>query len=222
MTPEDKEFARTCLEKKWLSIEQVEEIRRTSEEKKLAFREVAVAYGVVREKPGADPSAPVWPYVIAGTLAVFAVGAILSAVATIAAMSRDEIENAKARAAMEAKEPPHDPSAGAATAEQSRAELQLRHAREAIRFVELNGRSIPEGERVTRLEEALMGVERYLAIHPESATVLCDRARARDLLGRLPDALADYERAMQMEPQLARDIAPRVRLIRETLGKSDR
>jgi len=217
MTPDDKEFARTCLEKKWLTIEQVEEIRRTSEEKKIAFREVAVAYGVVRERPGADPSAPVWPYALAGTLAVFAVGAIISAVATLAAMSRDEIDNAKARAAM--KEPPRDPSAGAATAEQSRAELLLRHARESIRFVELNGSSIPEHERLTRLEEALVGVERYLAVHPESATVLCDRARARDLLGRLPDALADYERAMQMEPQLARDIGPRVRLIRETLGK---
>ncbi len=214
MTPEDKEFARTCLEKRWLTIEQVEEIKRVSAERSQTFRDVAVAYGLVREKRAA-PAPPVWGYVVLGVFAFFLVGSTATLVLWLRANRALELENARVRAALErqhGRERDPDPTPLAIQAER-----RLMSARESLRYVDHNSNKLPEAERQTRLAESVAGFDQYLDFRPDSAAVLCDRGRARDMLGRLPDALADYEKAMQLDPTLGRLVAQRVEQLRTVI-----
>jgi hypothetical protein len=62
-------------------------------------------------------------------------------------------------------------------------------------------------------------LDAYLAVFPESAPAHCERARARDLLGRLSEALADYDEAGRLHPPLRETIEPRAAELRKILGK---
>ncbi len=214
MTPEDRDFARTCVERGWLTIDQVEEIKRVVEERKMPFRDVAVSFGVVREK-SPPPSPPTIGCVLLGTLALFVAGSMVTLAIGIRESRAREVENARDRAEREG--PGRGPGHGSDTVLRIEAERRLRHARESLRYVEDSLRTLPQAERVTRLEESLAGFDAYLAFAPDAAAVYCDRARARDVLGRLPDALADYEKAMVLDPQFTRTVAPRVRELRRVL-----
>ncbi|MBI2933318.1 MAG: tetratricopeptide repeat protein [Planctomycetes bacterium] len=214
MTPEDKEFARACLRQGRLTIDQVEQIRRTAEGRKARFRDVAAAYGVSVE--GRAPSgAPAYGYVLLGTLAVFVAGSAAVLAIGLGEMHRRDADNARRRAELERMEPAPTGGGADTTRQAIEVERRLRQARETLSGVEDGLLTIPEEERVARLEQALTGFDAYLAFRPDAAAVFCDRGRARDLLGRKAEALADYDKAMVLDPGLKGAIEPRAKELRQ-------
>jgi len=152
---------------------------------------------------------------VLGLFALFLVGATVSLVLWLRADRAVELENARIRAELErqhGRERDPDPTPRAIEAER-----RLMSARESLRYVDHNSQKLPESERQTRLEESVAGFDKYLDYRPDSAAVYCDRGRARDMLGRLPDALADYEKAMELDPTLARLVTKRVEQLRTVL-----
>lgn len=214
LTESDKSFARKALERGWMTIDQVDKCRAIAESNGRPLREIAETYGYVR------PASTNRPWL--ALLAFLAATALLSGVGSAALYLRSwradkekALEAARERLRAEASRPPA-PSADPVAAH-AEAEGRLRIARDTMRFVEDNYRDLPPHERTTRLDQALDDLNAYLKVFPESAPALFDRARVFEMLGKLREALTDYEAAAR-DPHHAKLGASRIRELRDVLG----
>ena len=106
-----------------------------------------------------------------------------------------------------------------ATSAENELERDHRAALRTLEEVEEFLKTLPDADRVARLEAALAGFDSWLRDHPSSAPDIYRRGRCLDLLGRLPEALAAYEKALNVEPKMAAAVEPRIRMIKQALGK---
>ena len=97
-----------------------------------------------------------------------------------------------------------------AAREDLRAQQAIRRAWESLKRADDPKSPLPADAREASLKDAIAGFTEYLAYSPGYAPVLADRARCYELLGRLPEALADLEAAYKADPAVRDSLRPRI------------
>ncbi|MBI4566126.1 MAG: hypothetical protein HY716_15680 [Planctomycetes bacterium] len=216
MTPEDKAFAREALQRGWMTVEQIERCRVVAEENSKALREIAGTYGYL-PRPPARSSSGVFAAALIGALVIFVAGSAAVLIHARRESRRQELVAARLHSELMAQPLPAPTPDG--TREAIEAEQRLRSGRAALRFVAENSKTLSDIDRLNRLEEAVGDFTAYLEYRPTYAPVLYDRARAFDMLGRLREALADYEAAAAADARHADMLRPRIAELRQVLRR---
>ena len=218
MREQDKVFARWALKRKRLTIEQVEEIRAESGRTGRSFRDVAVGRGLL-SAPDFQPPPPVKiPPVFAGLLA-----------ATMIKMGErtkkdDDLALETERSLAEADRKGAEASRGykrsLVSAHEAAAREHLAKARAAmVRVDKMLASAASAMEISLALNEAFVGYNMYLEEIPDDAPVRVERARTHELRRNYDKAIADLERAIELDRRLEPTLKDRIIQLRLLLPR---
>jgi tetratricopeptide (TPR) repeat protein len=228
MNDHDKAFARKALEKKLLTIEQIESIRDEVELSGRSFEQVAAAYGLKKETVAA-PAPPKVKipllYEILIVLTLLIVVGVPVSIWRLIQTSRKDVELAleSEKSSVDA-----DRKAGEARAGYQRELIMNRDARAG----EALGRARAAMARVTpssdpkapdialALNEAFVGYNMYLDVNPDDAAVRIERAKTHELRRNYDLAIADLERVIQLQPASAKMFQDKIAQLRLFLARS--
>ncbi len=195
-----------------LSAEQLARCRAVAASTGKPLREIAETYGYLRPAP--SRVVPVLQGVLATTAILVAIGSTWTALHWWGEDRRRELEAAREKMALDAKPPP--PPSRDDTPARIEAEDRLRSGRDALRYAE-NNPDLKPNERSTRLLQAADDFRAYLRVHPGSAAVHHDLARSLEALGRLPEALVEYEEAAK-DPSYSGMVERRISELKKILA----
>ncbi len=131
---------------------------------------------------------------------------------------RSLLEAGRIRSEMRLHEARTPPSAEGSSSGESLIEQELATAVQTLATVDADQAMAPD-ERSRRLNAAFVTFDAYVKAKPNDAPSYFRRGRCHDLLGRIPEALADYQKAIDLEPKLTADLSPRIRELRQVVGK---
>lgn len=229
MNDQDKALARWALERKRLSIEQVEEIRAEADRTGRRFREIAVARGLLSagDFRAAAPIRipPLYLALLSGSLLIFA-GLLTATLFKMRERThRDEelaleTERSNAEADRKGFEAGHGYQRSVVNAKEAAAKEHLARARAAMARVD---RMSPTGGFPTELglalNEAFVGYNMYLAQNPDDAAVRIERARTHELRRNYDLAISDLEAAAKLRPELEPAVRDRIAQLRLLLPR---
>ena len=221
MTPDDRRLAREAIERGWLTVDQVGEIRAEAEAGGLSFTEAARRRGVSLSPPAPAPppppapprsgrrGVPLFPVLLGLSLAVLTAALVLTVQRTLLDASEEGDAETSARARMDAEKAALQArnayQRAVSERESTEAAQALAQARAALVEAERRAAGPPRPPAELR-EPLLQAAQRFgiwLAANPQDAEVHLERARAWELYG-LPDrARADLQTAVRLEPALA-------------------
>jgi len=217
MNEQDKAYAREALEKKLLTIEQVEAIRAEVDRSGRPFKDLAAERAA---KPKPPPPQKKMPPVYLGLLAasfVICAGLLIASVVRLRERSTKdddlaiETEKAHTEADRRAGEASRGYKRAVISANEAEARKELAKAREAMTRAEaLLKSSGPPDRLILALNQAFVGYNMYLKEIPDDAPVRIERARTHELRKNYDLAIADLERAIQIEPPLALTLKDRI------------
>jgi tetratricopeptide (TPR) repeat protein len=228
MNDQDKAFARKALEKKLLTIEQIESIRDEVELSGRSFEQVAAAYGLKKETVAA-PAPPkvkiplLYEILIVLTLLIV-VGVPVSIWRLFQGSKKDvELALETERSNVEADRRAGEARAGyqreLINAREARAREALTKARDAMtraaKFPDLRS-----PEAVQALNEAFVGYNTYLEILPDDVEVRVERSRTHELRRNYDLAIADLERVIQLQPASAKMFQDKIAQLRLFLART--
>ncbi len=147
-----------------------------------------------------------------------AVGSIWLAFAWGKAERQAAREAAEIRSKMRLNEAQMAPDAPGSSSGENLLEREVTAAVASLARIE-GDQTISADERRIRLTSAYAAFDGYLKFKPNHGPTLYRRGRCADLLGNLPQALDDYRLAIEHEPSLTKDLAPRIVELRGVLGK---
>jgi hypothetical protein len=218
MNEQDKAAARQALERKQLTIEQVEAIRAEVDRSGRPFKEVAKSRGLLVEP---TPAASAWkaflrnmrlsPLYLGLLIASFFIfaGLLIASLFKLEERSRrDEelmLETARSNAEADRKggEARRGYTQSLIQGKEAQAREHLGRARAAMARVDsiLNTGTLPP-ELTLLLNDAYVGYNAYLAVLPDDAVVLVERAKTHEMRRNYDLAIADLERAIQLKPEM--------------------
>lgn len=222
MNEQDKAYAREALEKKLLTIEQVEAVRAEVDRSGRAFRDVAAErYAKPKNPPPASPRPktkmpPVYLGLLAASFVIFAGLLIASVVKLRERSAKDddlaiETEKAHTEADRRAGEASRGYKRAVISTNEAEARKELAKAREAMGRVDaLLKTSGPPDQLILALNQAFVGYNMYLKEIPDDAPVRIERARTHELRKNYDLAIADLERAIQIDPTLSLTLKDRI------------
>jgi hypothetical protein len=234
MKDEDKAFAREALEKKQLTIEQVEEVRAEVDRTGRPFKDVALSKGLLSApKPPPSPvqraiaelirhsrMSPLYLGLLAASFLIFA-GLLAATLFKLSERSRKDedlvLETARSNKEADRKgaEARRGYTMGVLTEKETQAREQLAKARAAMARVEsiLQSGTLPP-ELPLHLNDAFVGFNMYLSVIPDDAVVLVERARTHELRRNFDLAVADLEHAVALKPELEPGLKSRIAQLR--------
>jgi hypothetical protein len=226
MREQDKVLARWALQRKRLSIEQVEQIRAEGERSGRSFKDVALGRGLLSaddfKPPPPKRIPPVYFVLLVCSLVIF--GSLLFATLyNLKERSRKDEDRAleTERSNLEAHRKGAEAGRGyqrsLVSAKESAAREHLAKARTAMARVDqiLREGGFPN-EIGLRLNEAFVGYNMYLAEMTQDSAVFVERARTHELRRNFDLAIADLEYAARLQPELepaVRDKVVQLRLL---------
>jgi len=240
VTDQDKAFARAALERKLLTIEQVEQVRVEVDRTGRPFEQVARERGFLPSAvPAPKPAMPrtaqparripvVYMALLAASFAIFT-GLLIATVVKMRERSRQdedlalETERSRAEAERQAAEASRGYKRAVVSGNEAVAREQLAKARAAMARVEqmlLSGRLPPE--LGSALNEAFIGYNMYLKEIPDDAAVRVERARTHELRRNYDLAVADLERAIELNRDLEPVLKARVEQLRRLVARNPR
>jgi tetratricopeptide (TPR) repeat protein len=229
MNDQDKAFARKALEKKLLTIEQIESIRDEVELSGRSFEQVAAAYGLKKETVAAPapPSKVKIPllYEILIVLTLLIVIGVPVSIWRLIQTSKKDVELAleSEKSSVDA-----DRKAGEARAGYQRELIMNRDARagEALgraraAMARVTPSSDPKSPDIAQaLNEAFVGYNMYLDVNPDDAAVRVERAKTHELRRNYDLAIADLERVIQLQPASAKMFQDKIAQLRLFLART--
>jgi tetratricopeptide (TPR) repeat protein len=229
MREQDKIIARWALQRKRLSIEQVEQIRIESDRSGRTFKDIAVGRGLLSaddfKPPPARKIPPVYFVLLACTLVIFG-GLLFATLYRMQERTRKdedlalESERSNVDADRKGAEASRGYKRSLVTAKESAAREQLAKARAAMARVDqiLQRGGFPN-EIGLRLDEAFVAYNMYLQETPGDAAVLIERARTHELRRNYDLAIADLDRASRLKPELEPALKERIAQLRLLLPR---
>ena len=234
MNDQDKAAAREALERKQLTIEQVEEIRAEVDRTGRSFRDVAASKGLlVAAKAGPSPwrralaeliqstrMSPLYLGLLAASFLIFA-GLLLASLFKLQERSRKDEElvletvQSNRDADRKSAEARRGYTMGVLSEKEAQARESLAKARAAMARVEtiLQSGTLPS-ELTLHLNDAFVGFNRYLSEIPDDAVVCVERARTHELRRNFDLAVADLEHAIALKPELEPGLKSRIAQLR--------
>ena len=231
MNERDKAFARESLEKKLLTIEQVEAIRAEADRTGKSFSEAAAALGHKIAAP--SPVRPLWNEflksvrlsplylgLLAASFLIFA-GLLIASLFKLQERSRRDEElvletvRSNKEAHRQSAEARRGYTMGVLSEKEAQAREQLAKARAAMARVEtiLQSGSLPT-ELTVHLNDAFVGFNAYLSEFKDDALVCVERARTHELRRNYDLAIADLEHAISVKPELEPGMKSRIAQLR--------
>jgi len=234
MNDKDKAVAREALERKQLTIEQVEEIRAEVDRTGRSFREIALSKGLL-SAPKPAPSAvqraisvlvkstrmsPLYLGLLAASFLIFA-GLLIATLFKLQERSRQDedlvLETVRSNKEADRKgaEARRGYTMGVLSEKEAQAREHLAKARAAMARVEsiLQSGSLPP-ELTLHLNDAFIGFNMYLSAIPDDAVVCVERARTHELRRNFDLAVADLEHAVSLKPELEPGLKSRIAQLR--------
>jgi|SRR6185295_4653251 len=247
MNEQDKALARKALQENRLTIEQVEEIRAEVDRSGRSFKEVALQRGLLPAPPppaapkppppkAAPPPPPPPPAIssgprrnipslylalLAASLVIFS-GLLVSSVLKLKERSRQddelalETEKSRVEAERKAAEASFGYKRAVVSVNEKAAREQLAKARAAMARVDKLSNPI---EINLALNEAFIGYNMYLQEIPDDAMVRVERADTHQRRRNYDLAIADLERAIQLQPALEPTLKDRIAQLRLFLAR---
>jgi hypothetical protein len=244
MNDQDKAVAREALERKQLTIEQVEAIRAEVDRTGRSFREIAVTRGLL-PKPEQRSSLldlpwtsrgllwqalldlrkkssipPLYFGLLAGSFVIFSGLLIFTVVKLQERSRRDEdlvLETVRSNkeAHRQGAEARRGYTMGVLTEKETQAREQLARARAAMARVESILQSGTLPPELTlHLNDAFVGFNAYLSEFKDDAFVCVERARTHELRRNFDLAIADLEHAVAVKPELEPGLKSRIAQLR--------
>ena len=235
----DKAAAREALERKQLTIEQVEEIRAEVDRTGRSFRDVASAKGLLtRPKPAPSPvqqaiaalvkstrMSPLYLGLLAASFLIFA-GLLLASLFKLQERSRKDeelvLETVQSNRDAERKsaEARRGYTMGVLSERETQARENLAKARAAMARVEaiLQSGTLPS-ELTLHLNDAFVGFNMYLSVNPDDAVVCVERARTHEMRRNYDLAIADLEHAISVQPALEPALRDRIAKAKQMLSR---
>lgn len=227
MTPDDRTLAREALIRNQLTIEQVTELQKACEASGRSFAHTAIERSLLSPDevasilgPPPAPTSPVFHGLLVATLVVLV---LIVVVAVLHQLRRVRTDNRLAEESIEARTRAEQQAREAAIAYQrSRianreldAQRALEKARGVMKFAEERIREAPaEPQLHSHLVEATIGFNTFLQEHPDDAAVLVERSRAYELRRDFERSLADLDRAIEIQKDLAPKLDVKVQELR--------
>lgn len=217
MNEQDKAAARSALEEKRLTIEQVEEIRAEVDRSGRSFQEIARSRGLLPAPAAPRPKIPILYQALLGASALIFAGLLIATLSRMRERTRKDEELAleTGRSNTESERKAADARRGynqsLVSARETAASEHLAKARAAMARVDqmLGSGTLPP-EIVVAMNEAFVGYNMYLKVFPDDAAVCVERARTHELRRNYDLAIADLEHAMWLQPALAPALRPRI------------
>jgi len=225
MNDRDKAIARWALERKRLSIDQVEQIRAEVDKSGRSFRDVAVGRGMLSATDFLPPPPRKIPTVyfvlLACSLVIFA-GLLAASAVQINERSKkdDELAVATSKNMAEA-----DRKSAEARRAYQRSLIETREARardalaKARAAKALAEQKVGSPEATPHLNEAFGQYNSYLEILPDDAVVRVERARIHELRRNYDRAIGDLERAIELKRELEPALSDRIIQLRLLLPR---
>ena len=231
MNESDKVLARRALEKKRLTIGQVEQLLAEAGRSGRSFRDVALGRGLLsaQDFEAAPPPKPMpTPYLLLlfASLMIF-MGLLLATTWHLQERSKRDVELAvgQSRNMTEADRLSSEARRGyerSIIAErEAKARQALAKARTAMAKV-ATAPSIATPEATQALNEAFVGYNAYLDVLPDDADVRLERAKTHEMRRNYDLAIADLERAAQLKPDQAKPLNDRIAQLRLLLARNPR
>jgi len=235
MNDQDKAFARRAIEEKKLTIEQVEVIRAEVDRTGRSFQEVATARGLLKAPapkappPPAAPRTPPIPMLyqalLAASVVIFA-GLLFATVTRMRERTRKDddlaIESEKNNADSDRKagDARRGYNQSLVAAKESDAVQQLARARAAMTRVDamMSSGTLPP-ELTIALNEAFVAYNAYLRVFPNDAAVCVERARTHEMRRNYDLAIADWEHAVTLQPNLEPALRDRIAKAKQMLAR---
>jgi tetratricopeptide (TPR) repeat protein len=244
MNEQDKTFARKALLGNRLTIEQVEQVRVEVDRSGRSFKDVAVERGFLAaplpapapaQIPAPPPPRPPAPAptglhrripplylaLLGGSFLIFS-GLLISSVVKLRERSIQddelalETERSRAETERKAAEASRGYKRAVVTVNEKAAREQLARARAAIARVDKLTNPI---EINLALNEAFVGYNMYLQEIPDDAAVRVERADTHQRRRNYDLAIADLERAIELQPDLAPTLKDRIAQLRLFLAR---
>jgi hypothetical protein len=233
MTPDDRTLAREAIIRRRLTIEQVTELQKECESTGRSFGQAAIArkllgpeevasiLGAGAGPAGGPPPAPaVFHGLLLGTLGILGLLLIVSVLHLIQRHEKDRrlaeesiIEHAKAE--QQARDAGLAYQRSRVANREVDARKSLEEARRIMSFSEERLREAPaEPQLHPQLVQATIAFNGYLEVHPDDAAVLVERSRAYELRRDFERALADLDRAIEVQKDLAPKLDPKLQELR--------
>jgi tetratricopeptide (TPR) repeat protein len=233
VTPDDRTLAREALIRRRLTIEQVTELQKECDSSGRSFGQAAIARrllgpeevaSMLGSRPGpAERPAPVpavFQRLLLGTLGILGLLLVVSLFHMIQREEKDRrlaeesiIERAKAE--QQARDAALAYQRSRVANREVDARKSLDEARRIMAFAEERLREAPaEPQLHPQLVQATIGFNGYLEVHPDDAPVLVERSRAYELRRDFERALADLDRALEVEKELAPKLDPKLQELR--------
>lgn len=242
MNEQDKAAARQALERKQLTIEQVEQIRAEVDRTGRSFREIAVSRGLLTE-PKPPPSlvertfselkkstrmSPLYLGLLAASFLIFS-GLLLATLFKLQERSRKDEEHvletvrSNAEADRKGAEARRGYTMGVLSEKEAQAREHLAKARAAMARVEsiLQSGALPP-ELTLHLSDAFVGFNMYSSVIPDDAVVCVERARTHELRRNYDLAVADLEHAISLKPELEAGLRSRIARLRLLVARNPR
>jgi tetratricopeptide (TPR) repeat protein len=229
MREQDKSIARWALQRKRLSIDQVEQIAAEAGKTGRSFRDVAVGRGLLSAqdfKP--PPPMTIQPFYVVLLVCSFLIFAGLLAATVIKMRERSskdddlaiDTEKARTEADRRAGEASRGYKRAVISTNEMAARAELDKARDAMaRADQMIGQGALPNLVVMALNEAFVGYNMYLKEMPDDAPVRVERARTHEMRRNYDLAIADLERAIQIDPKLQAALKPRIDQLRLFVAK---
>ena len=227
MTPDDRTLAREALIRNRLTIEQVTELQKECEGAGHSFAQAALARNLLTPEEVASilgirpaPPSPFFNGLLVATLVVLGLIVVVSVLHRIRQNRSDrrlaeESVEARARAEQQAREAGVAYLRSRVASRELEAQAALEKARGTMKFAEERLREAPaEPQLHSHLVEATIGFNTFLQEHPDDAAVLVERSRAYELRHDFERALADLDRAIEVQKDLAPKLDARVQALR--------
>ena len=237
MRPQDRELARRALEEGRITVDQVTSIRQECEKSGRPFADVALERGIkIAPAPKPRPPKAITPLskigsrsdllLLAGAIVVLTAILIVSGYRVASEWGQDdaiteEMALFRDRADRRALEVRREYARGRVDRRHAEVQAALDGAREALAYVEkrmANGEDGPE--LYIRLTEAEVGFTRWITSNPEDAGVRIERGRAYDLRKDYAKAIADLERAGELDAKVKPTLRDRIEKLRILLAQS--
>lgn len=229
MKEQDKVIARWALQRKRLSIEQVEQIAAEAGKTGRSFKDVAVGRGLLSAQDFQAPPPRKIPAVyfvlMACSLLIF--GGLLAAtlilkdrVIKVTADEAYDIAQQHRQADREAGDASRNYNRAVNSSKEAAAREQLAKARDAMARADqmIRQGALPNMVAMV-LNEAFVGYNMYLKELPDDAPVRVERARTHEMRKNYDLAIADLERAIQINPKLQPALKPRIDQLRLFVAK---
>jgi len=227
---QDKVLARRALEKKRLSIHQVEQILAEAARTGRSFREIALGRGLL-SAPDFQPPPPKQvplPYLIllGVSLTIFSVLLVTSTLRLRERSQRDDdlaVEQSKNMTEAEKKsaEARRGYQRSIVEAREARARQALAKARDAMARADDRLKTAPSSPDLPlALNEAFVGYNGYLDVLPDDADVRIERSRTHILRRNYDLAIADLDRAAELKPDRAPALRDQIAQLRLLLART--